>query len=52
MKMSKQNKRDRMKRVFCMGNGTSRQRFDLEQLRPHAKYMVVMLIQEILNQMF
>ena len=37
MKMSKQNKRDRMKRVFCIGNGTSRQRFDLEQLRPHGK---------------
>jgi len=37
MKMSKQNKRDRMKRVFCIGNGTSRQRFDLEQLRTHGK---------------
>ena len=37
MKMSKQNKRDRMKRVFCIGNGTSRQKFDLEQLRPHGK---------------
>ena len=37
MKMSRQNKRDRMKRVFCIGNGTSRQKFDLEQLRPHGK---------------
>ena len=37
MKMSKQNKRDRMKRVFCIGNGTSRQKFDLEQLRTHGK---------------
>ena len=26
-----------MKRVFCIGNGTSRQGFDLEKLRPHGK---------------
>ena len=37
MKMSKQNKRDRMKRVFLIGNGTSRKDFDLEKLRPFGK---------------
>ena len=26
-----------MKRVFCIGNGESRQGFDLEKLRPHGK---------------
>ena len=26
-----------MNRVFCIGNGESRQGFDLEQLRPHGK---------------
>ena len=26
-----------MKRVFCIGNGTSRNGFDLEQLRPHGR---------------
>ena len=37
LKMSKQNKADRkkMKRVFCIGNGESRQGFDLEKLRQH-----------------
>ena len=39
LKMSRQNKADRkkVKRVFCIGNGESRQGFDLEQLRPHGK---------------
>ena len=37
LKMSRQNKADRqkVKRVFCIGNGESRQGFDLEQLRKH-----------------
>ena len=26
-----------MKRVFCIGNGESRQGFDLEKLKPHGK---------------
>ena len=39
LKMSRQNKADRkkVKRVFCIGNGESRQGFDLEKLRPHGK---------------
>ena len=39
LKMSRQNKKDRqkVKRVFCIGNGESRQGFDLEKLRPHGK---------------
>ena len=37
MKMSRQNKRDRMKKVFCIGNGTSRQNFSLESLRDKGK---------------
>ena len=40
-----------MKRVFCIGNGTSRQKFDLEQLRHMVKYMVVMLYRDF-KQMF
>ena len=37
LKMSRQNKADRkkVKRVFCIGNGESRQGFDLEKLRQH-----------------
>ena len=39
LKMSRQNKADRkkVKRVFCIGNGESRQGFDLEKLRQHGK---------------
>ena len=39
LKMSRQNKKDRqkVKRVFCIGNGESRQGFDLEKLRPLGK---------------
>ena len=39
LKMSRQNKKDRqkVKRVFCIGNGESRQGFDLEKLRQHGK---------------
>ena len=39
LKMSRQNKADRqkVKRVFCIGNGESRQGFNLEKLRPHGK---------------
>ena len=37
LKMSRQNKADRqkVKKVFCIGNGESRQGFDLEKLRKH-----------------
>ena len=39
LKMSRQNKADRkkVKRVFCIGNGESRQGFDLDKLKPFGK---------------
>ena len=39
LKMSRQNKADRqkMKRVFCIGNGESRKGFDLDKLKPFGK---------------
>ena len=39
LKMSRQNKKDRqkVKRVFCIGNGESRKDYNLEKLRPHGK---------------
>ena len=39
LKMSRQNKADRqkLKRVFCIGNGESRQGFDLDKLKPFGK---------------
>jgi len=37
MKMSRKNKKDRMTKVFCIGNGESRKGFDLESLRPLGK---------------
>ena len=39
LKMSRQNKADRqkVKRVFCIGNGESRQGYDLDKLKPFGK---------------
>ena len=37
LEQSKRHKRERMTRVFCIGNGESRKGFDLEKLRPHGK---------------
>ena len=52
--MSKQNKKDRqkVKRVFCIGNGESRQGFDLEKLRKHGTIYGCNAYIEILCQMY
>ena len=37
LEQSKRHKRERMTKVFCIGNGTSRLGLDLETLKPHGK---------------